>query len=274
MSHSRPEDTFFFLSDFLSSTSTVRAWGQAQASLTAMNTMRPSSCWGLLGNTSRKKKWYQHFSAGCGAASENCSYMAALRVVLKTETGTMWNGNRNYQASKIANLFSFSEVQIWNLAAHKKRCQANLCWGPKGKQILSFWESSALQSEHWILCLHTPTSSNTFWMCQTCCTCTVQFLLCASRESNLFQAWWAYTHAAHLHKSWCFPSQPESLSLYCTALCTEHVWHFCMSEGCQNFWKKAAFFTESLSLGFCEILLCLSDTNQKNCKTMRDSLVL
>lgn len=36
-----------------------------------------------------------------------------------------------------------------------------------------------------------------------------------------------------------------------------------MSKTCQNFWKTAAVFTEILSLGFCEILLCLSNTNQK-----------
>lgn len=183
-----------------------------------MNTVRPWSWWGLLGNTSSKKNNDVSISV---QDVELLQRTAATRqhreFVLKTETGTMWNGNRNYKASEILNLFSLSEVQIWNLAAHKRSCQANLCWGPMCKQILSLWESSALQSEHWILCLHTPTSSNTFWMCQTCCTCTVQFLLCASRKSNLFQAWWAYTHAAHLRKSWCFLSEPESLSLYCTA---------------------------------------------------------
>lgn len=154
------------------------------------------------------------------------------------------------------------------MPAHKRSCQANLCWGPMCKQIPSFWES-VLQSEHWILCLHTPTNSNTFWMCQTCCTCTVQFLLGASRKSNLFQAWWAYTHAAHLRKSWCFLSEPKSLSFYCTAspqFCSEHIWHFCTSKAYQNFWKKVAVFTESLFLGFCEILLCLSNSNQKTAK--------
>lgn len=71
----------------------------------------------------------------------------------------------------------------------------------------------------------------------------------------------------HTTKSWCFLSEPESLSLYCTASpqsCSKHIWHFCTFKACQNFWKKAAVFTESLSLGFCEILLwCLSNPNQK-----------
>lgn len=157
------------------------------------------------------------------------------------------------------NFLRFKSETWWPI----KGCPSKPMVWTNVQQVQSFWEASALENKCCMLCLHTPTSSNTFWMCQTCCIEKEWYTACASIKSSLLWAWWTYVSAAHLHKIWCFLSKTESLGLYHTAnpkSCSDQIWHFCMSvnlvkvSGTKIHPRKQKIMS-GLSLEFHEILL-------------------